>query len=238
MKLIGITGGVGSGKSELLRYIKEHYNCRILLSDDIPAAKLDRKEQDMEAYGCVILGLIGNLDHVTFVYKSEGVEKTKTITADLASAFLGEDIKNCGKNIRSLDALTKKIGLALYTIRDGEESESKEDAWLRIRNQSDTEIQEVDTAYYANGLLQSSGGGINADNTPHAIGDTIWLSYRSEDFGGSRSANDLLEIELSFKTPNGKTIRISDKIRVTDTRGKIYDFTLTGNEREGYRIEQ
>ena len=34
MKLIGITGGVGSGKSELLRYIKEHYNCRILLSDD------------------------------------------------------------------------------------------------------------------------------------------------------------------------------------------------------------
>ena len=34
MKLIGITGGVGSGKSELLRYMKEHYNCRILLSDD------------------------------------------------------------------------------------------------------------------------------------------------------------------------------------------------------------
>ncbi|MDD5940069.1 MAG: dephospho-CoA kinase [Lachnospiraceae bacterium] len=34
MKLIGVTGGVGSGKSEILRYIKEHYNCRVLLSDD------------------------------------------------------------------------------------------------------------------------------------------------------------------------------------------------------------
>lgn len=34
MKIIGITGGVGSGKTELLRYIGEHYSCRILLSDE------------------------------------------------------------------------------------------------------------------------------------------------------------------------------------------------------------
>lgn len=34
MRVIGITGGVGSGKSELLRYIGEHYRCRILLADE------------------------------------------------------------------------------------------------------------------------------------------------------------------------------------------------------------
>ena len=34
MKVIGITGGVGSGKSELLRYIKEHYSCRMILADE------------------------------------------------------------------------------------------------------------------------------------------------------------------------------------------------------------
>lgn len=34
MKVIGITGGVGSGKSKLLAYIKEHYNCCVLLADD------------------------------------------------------------------------------------------------------------------------------------------------------------------------------------------------------------
>lgn len=33
MKVIGITGGVGCGKSALLAYIKEHYNCRIILAD-------------------------------------------------------------------------------------------------------------------------------------------------------------------------------------------------------------
>ena len=34
MYVIGVTGGVGSGKSELLRFMKEHYNCRILLADE------------------------------------------------------------------------------------------------------------------------------------------------------------------------------------------------------------
>lgn len=35
MKLIGITGGVGSGKTAVLQYIREHYSCRILLADEI-----------------------------------------------------------------------------------------------------------------------------------------------------------------------------------------------------------
>lgn len=34
MIVIGITGGVGSGKSALLSYIKDNYNCRILLADE------------------------------------------------------------------------------------------------------------------------------------------------------------------------------------------------------------
>lgn len=34
MIVIGITGGVGSGKSALLAYIKENYNCRVLLADE------------------------------------------------------------------------------------------------------------------------------------------------------------------------------------------------------------
>lgn len=35
MKVIGITGGVGAGKSALLKYIAENYNCRIILADEI-----------------------------------------------------------------------------------------------------------------------------------------------------------------------------------------------------------
>ena len=34
MKTIGITGGVGAGKSKILAYIQTHCNCRILLADE------------------------------------------------------------------------------------------------------------------------------------------------------------------------------------------------------------
>lgn len=35
MRLIGITGGVGAGKTEILSYIGQHYNCKIYLADEV-----------------------------------------------------------------------------------------------------------------------------------------------------------------------------------------------------------
>jgi len=42
MKVIGITGGVGAGKSTVLNYIREKYNCRIIFADDL-AKELEKK---------------------------------------------------------------------------------------------------------------------------------------------------------------------------------------------------
>ena len=35
MKTIGITGGVGAGKSTVLQYLEETYNCQIIMADDV-----------------------------------------------------------------------------------------------------------------------------------------------------------------------------------------------------------
>ena len=35
MKLIGITGGVGAGKSEIISYLENKYNCRIEYADKV-----------------------------------------------------------------------------------------------------------------------------------------------------------------------------------------------------------
>lgn len=35
MKYIGITGGVGAGKSAILSYLREHYPCEIYLADEV-----------------------------------------------------------------------------------------------------------------------------------------------------------------------------------------------------------
>ena len=42
MKIIGITGGVGAGKSEILSYIKKHYYCEIYLADQV-AHEVEKK---------------------------------------------------------------------------------------------------------------------------------------------------------------------------------------------------
>lgn len=35
MRIIGITGGVGSGKTEVLSYIKGKYNCKVIFADEV-----------------------------------------------------------------------------------------------------------------------------------------------------------------------------------------------------------
>ena len=90
---------------------KEPYGWRILLSDPIPDEKLARKEQNMDTSGRIIVGLIENLDHVTFVYTADGTKHERTVTAADASAFFGEDIKNCGADILTLGRLLELHGL-------------------------------------------------------------------------------------------------------------------------------
>ncbi|MCR4567719.1 MAG: dephospho-CoA kinase [Pseudobutyrivibrio sp.] len=37
MKFIGITGGIGAGKSTVLSLLKENFNCKVLLADEVAA---------------------------------------------------------------------------------------------------------------------------------------------------------------------------------------------------------
>ncbi len=66
MKLIGITGGVGAGKTQLLAYIREHYNCEIYLADQV-AHEVKRPGQEcydslVELMGSGILAPDGEID--------------------------------------------------------------------------------------------------------------------------------------------------------------------------------
>ncbi len=35
MRLIGITGGVGAGKSEIIKYLGTHYKCKVYMADEV-----------------------------------------------------------------------------------------------------------------------------------------------------------------------------------------------------------
>ena len=79
MKIIGITGGVGAGKSRVLDYLKEHYNCRIMMTDQ--TAK-DLQLPGGACYGPVLeilseadTGRLKNLDTPVKIYALDEYKK-------------------------------------------------------------------------------------------------------------------------------------------------------------------
>ncbi|MCR5458676.1 MAG: DUF4825 domain-containing protein [Acetatifactor sp.] len=99
-----------------LETAKEPYGWIIRLKENLPSAGeekdpyLIQMESDMEAMAYVLLGVVGNLDHVTFEYTVGGEKMEKTITAKDATEFLGQDVKDCGGSVRVLEALFQKTG--------------------------------------------------------------------------------------------------------------------------------
>lgn len=78
MRYIGITGGVGSGKSEILKYIGKHYRCEIYFADEVANAV---KQPGQECYqpciellGTEILAPDGTIDHKKMAEKIFGNE--------------------------------------------------------------------------------------------------------------------------------------------------------------------
>lgn len=45
MKIIGITGGVGAGKTQILEYLNNKYGATICMADEV-GKKLQKKEQN------------------------------------------------------------------------------------------------------------------------------------------------------------------------------------------------
>lgn len=67
MKFIGITGGIGAGKSEILSYIAKHYKCEIYLADQV-AHQVKQKGTDcytklVSLLGQDVLDDSGEIDH-------------------------------------------------------------------------------------------------------------------------------------------------------------------------------
>lgn len=73
MRLIGITGGVGAGKTTILEYIREHYLCRIYLADEVAHAVKEPGEPCYEA----LVSLLGRgiLDEDGHIHRGRMAER-------------------------------------------------------------------------------------------------------------------------------------------------------------------
>lgn len=79
MKFIGITGGVGAGKSEILKYIKRHYKCEIYLADEaaheVKMAGTECFDRLVTLLGSDIVGEDGEINKAVMADKIFGDEE-------------------------------------------------------------------------------------------------------------------------------------------------------------------
>ncbi len=73
MKIIGFTGGIGSGKTQVLAYIEKKYDCRVILADEV-AHKVKEPGQEcyealVELLGETILQPDGRIDRAVMAEK-------------------------------------------------------------------------------------------------------------------------------------------------------------------------
>lgn len=101
MRLIGITGGVGAGKTEILSFIRKHYNCRIYLADEV-AHEIQMPGQVchkrmVELFGTGILDKDGCIDKgklaARIFIEKEVLEKVNAIVHPAVRKYLEEAVE-------------------------------------------------------------------------------------------------------------------------------------------------
>lgn len=106
MRLIGITGGIGAGKSEILRYIADHYKCEIYLADQVAHEVKEPGQacykQLVELMGPGILLPDGNIDRAAMasrIFVDKGLlQKVNGLVHPAVQNYLLEKIEKARLN--------------------------------------------------------------------------------------------------------------------------------------------
>lgn len=182
-------------------------------TEEVPFSEeqMAAKEADLKSFGTLILAVVGNLDEVHFEYRISGEEKTLIVTAEEASAFFGQNIKDCGENIRLLDQLIHKTGLPYLLY--GVSQEAAEGYILQIVNQTGEDLTDIGVNFYHKGNLRHSSGTCHADGSPLANGDSVELILEPQDLAEDPGEEEW-ELELALGFPDGSSKTIPERFRI------------------------
>ncbi len=126
MKVIGITGGVGAGKSEILKYLKEHCCCRIIMAD-LVAHQLEEPGQMcydklVELLGTEILGADGQIEKSRMAAKIFQQKELLQQVNEIVHPAVKEYIKDAIATERAKGEIDVLFLEAALLIEDGYES--------------------------------------------------------------------------------------------------------------------
>lgn len=106
-EVLELSDTIGRFTSEL-QTDKKPYEWKLILESEFATSEEETLRTKMKSYAYILIGIIEDLDIVTYNFKVDGQECELSINADEASEFAGYDIKKCGKDIYSLQKLIVK----------------------------------------------------------------------------------------------------------------------------------
>ncbi len=136
-RVIGITGGVGSGKSRILAVLKTDYDAEVIQADQV-AAELEEPGQEgymllVERFGAGILALDGTLDRKTF---ADRIFADPLALADVNRIIHPLTIREMKRRIGASGSCLVAVEAALF---DEDSKELCDEMWL-IDTDEDTRI--------------------------------------------------------------------------------------------------
>ena len=248
---LNLSGYLGA-YTNALETAAEPYGWRIVLADAVPEDERSLKESDMRSFAYVMLALVGNLDHVTFEYAvgtdAAGGSAELTFTAEEATRFFGQDIKDCGYSIRLLDSLLEKTGLKKLAFgesgqpiaADTAADAGADDEAIRfdVINRTGRDLKGVGIAVYRNGELRSSQGAEYANGSWLKDGESFRFDILPEDLRIAEGEAGEIEIGFSVIEADGRETAIPQRVRIPGEYAELRRFSVTWSEADGYAVEQ
>lgn len=232
---LGMVNVLGNIENEL-QTDREPYGWKMILKDEVSDKKQSMLEQQMKSYAYVLLATIGNLGYVTYDYRAEGGSTSLTVTAKDAGIFAGKDIKACADTAADLQRLMQKTGLNEYGISSAETSGKSLN--LKIVQNSDSEIYGVEINYYIDGKLCGSRGCANADGSVINKSEILDFEFVPEDFGQDLKEAAKIWFEAEVYGREGNVYKVSSPVQIPADYGYSYNYVLSGNIKEGFKLEQ
>ena len=125
MRVIGITGGVGCGKTQVLSYIKKKYNCEVILADEVAHMVKEPGQVCYEALvnllGKEILAANGQIDRAVMAEKIFKDEVLLKQVNELIHPAVKDYNRNAIKRARMEEKLDFLFIEAALLIEDGYE---------------------------------------------------------------------------------------------------------------------
>lgn len=213
-----------------------HFQKGIQMSD------LKSLEKDyLEPYAYIMLALVEDLGEVTYEFSYMGEPISWTYTTEMASKYIGKDIKLVGKDIAELEKLVRYASRADSSYPASEygevleEYETPESCEINIVNTTGEDIWAVGMTYYSDqgeeyfsGTAYFDAKAYNEFDMPYTlfVQDPYIFNYKGESF----------DLKLTINDSDNVTYGTGDRLTFPMEFDTKYVIEITGNAEEGYHV--